>query len=170
MEEEIKSLKISSNDAQTSSNTQTSRNPSPERAHPASPRETSEPQMDSTHQNDVSASFTSIGRVVSDDDTITAYPEDPYALREAIRGDITKRTLRQNHSRGKVRKVKKYYNRQNALIDAYLGSLDEEAQEVEDNLKNGGKVKFAVYGSSTVNFFLFVIQLYAAVSTGSVFL
>jgi cation diffusion facilitator family transporter len=36
-----------------------------------------------------------------------------------------------------------------------------------DAAKNGGKVKFAVYASSTVNFCLIVIQLYAAISTGS---
>lgn len=100
-------------------------------------------------------------------DMIQPYSEDPYALKGAIREDITKRTLKQDHPGGRTRKLRKYYNRQNALIDAYLGSLDEEAVEVEDNLKNGGKVKFAVYGSSTVNFFLFIIQMYAAVSTGS---
>jgi len=59
------------------------------------------------------------------------------------------------------------YNRQNALIDAYLGSTDEESLEIEDNLQNGGKVKFAVNASFVCNFFLFVIQTYAAVSTGS---
>lgn len=31
----------------------------------------------------------------------------------------------------------------------------------------GPRIKFAVYASFTVNFFLFVIQLYAAISTGS---
>jgi hypothetical protein len=58
-------------------------------------------------------------------------------------------------------------NRQNALIDAYLGSNDEETLEAEDNLKNGGKVRFAVNASFACNFCLFVIQLYAAISTGS---
>jgi len=36
---------------------------------------------------------------------------------------------------GKARKVKKYYNRQNALIDAYLGSNEEEAAEVADQIE-----------------------------------
>ncbi len=90
--------------------------------------------------------------------------EDPYSLRTSKYEDFTKQTIIQRH---KTRKVKKYYNRQNALIDAYLGSADEEAAEIEDEKDNGGKVKFAVYGSTTVNLFLFIIQLYAAVSTGS---
>lgn len=59
------------------------------------------------------------------------------------------------------------YNRQNALIDAYLGSTDEESLEIEDNLKNGGKVKFAVNASFVCNLFLFIIQTYGAISTGS---
>jgi hypothetical protein len=70
-------------------------------------------------------------------------------------------------SYGKARRVKKYCNRQNALIDAYLNNADEEAAEVEDTLQNGWKVKLAVNGSFSVNFFLFIIQMYAAVSTGS---
>lgn len=98
-------------------------------------------------------------------DTIEVIPsEDPYSLRASKYEDLTKKTIIQRH---KTRNVKKYYNRQNALIDAYLGSADEEAAEVEDQKDNGGKVKFAVYGSTTVNLFLFVIQMYAAVSTGS---
>ncbi|CAG8976425.1 hypothetical protein HYALB_00012643, partial [Hymenoscyphus albidus] len=39
------------------------------------------------------------------------------------------------------KKIKKSYNRQNALTDAYLGSNDEEALEIENKLKNGGKLK-----------------------------
>ncbi|KAH8657571.1 hypothetical protein BGZ60DRAFT_383615 [Tricladium varicosporioides] len=102
-----------------------------------------------------------------DADTITANPEDPYDLRNAKRVDNTKKSIAQAHPKGKVRHIKKYYNRQNALIDAYLGSSDEEALEVEDALQNGGKVKLAVNGSFAVNFFLFIIQMYAAISTGS---
>lgn len=94
-------------------------------------------------------------------------PADPYSLR-ALKQDSpadNKRTslIKQRQQR----KVKKYYNRQNALIDAYLSSADEEANEVQDMLKNGGKVRFAVNASFVCNFCLFVIQLYAAISTGS---
>ncbi|KAI9054943.1 hypothetical protein LZ554_002086 [Drepanopeziza brunnea f. sp. 'monogermtubi'] len=99
------------------------------------------------------------------DDTINIIPPgDPYSLRAAKYEDVTKQNILQRH---KTRKVKRYYKRQNALIDAYLGAHDEEAAEVEDQKENGGKIKFAVYGSTSVNLFLFVIQVYAAVSTGS---
>lgn len=121
----------------------------------------------STTQDDLLILSMTAPKNDSDLAAVQPYSEDPLSLKRAIKEDITKRTLKQDHPGGKVRKIRKYYNRQNALIDAYLGSLDEEAAEIEDNLKNGGKVKFTVYGSSTVNFFLFIIQMYAAVSTGS---
>jgi hypothetical protein len=85
-------------------------------------------QLTSSEQQELSISFTSIPRDVSnDEDPITGDSEDPLALRRPIRGDISKRTLRQDHHREKFRKIRNYYNRQNALIDAYLRSLDEEA-------------------------------------------
>jgi hypothetical protein len=165
--EEDKPPQMSSNDTQTTAEAPLSRNPTPETKLPDEKTST-ESQMASGNEGNTAASVMVAERSVSGgSDTITPYSEDPYALRSAVREDTTKRTLRQHHPQGRVRKIKKYYNRQNALIDAYLGSLDEEAAEIEDNLQNGGKVKFAVYGSSTVNFFLFIIQLYAAVSTGS---
>lgn len=100
---------------------------------------------------------------------ITRIPSDPFSLANQKRPsvEITSKSIKTTYPQGKTKKIKKYYNRQNALIDGYLGSNDEEAMEIEDQLKNGGKVKFAIRGSFTVNFFLFIIQMYAAVSTGS---
>jgi uncharacterized membrane protein YgdD (TMEM256/DUF423 family) len=63
--------------------------------------------------------------------------------------------------------VKKFYTRQNALIDQFLQSGDEERLAALDTIENGPKVRFAVNASFVVNFCLFVIQLYAAISTGS---
>ncbi|KAF8857277.1 hypothetical protein BDZ45DRAFT_653093 [Acephala macrosclerotiorum] len=128
-----------------------------------------EGQARTVTQNDSITSSEAQRNLSNDDDTITAASNDPYALEHSKRADVTRRSILLDHPTGKkkVRKIKKYYNRQNALIDSYLGSADEEALEHEDALKNGGKIKFAVYGSSKVNFFLFIIQLYAAVSTGS---
>lgn len=94
-------------------------------------------------------------------------PTDPYALRGHKREKYTYRKEETGLSQRRHKKVKKYYNRQNALIDAYLSSADEEALELQDNLKNGGKVRFAVNASFVCNACLFVIQLYAAISTGS---
>ncbi|ORY90535.1 cation efflux family-domain-containing protein [Syncephalastrum racemosum] len=63
------------------------------------------------------------------------------------------------------RKVKRFYRAQNGLIDDMLGPLnpvDEEEQE-----KQMLKVKIAVYGSGLANVILFVLQLVAAISSGS---
>lgn len=101
----------------------------------------------------------------------TAYNADPYSLLNSKKQDISIATLRSQHPTQKrtrkVKKIKSFYSKQNALIDAYLASNDEEAAEFEDGIQNGGKIKFAIYASSTVNFCLFIIQVFAAVSTGS---
>lgn len=118
---------------------------------------------------------------IADEDTIafsssnpasddTAVNGDPYSLRSRKKEDISSRAIHEGHPTGKskkVKKIKKYYSRQNALIDAYLGSNDEEAAEIEDTKQYGGQVKFAINASFTVNFCLFIIQMYAAISTGS---
>lgn len=57
--------------------------------------------------------------------------------------------------------------RQNVLIDDFLNSHEEEARDAQDQADNGWKVRVAVNASSLVNFCLFIIQLYAAISTGS---
>jgi len=112
-----------------------------------------------------------IGRDLSNDaHTITMDLEDPFSLRALKREDDNnnkRKSILHMPSHGKARRVKKYYNRQNALIDSYLNSADEEAAEAEDTVQNGWKVKLAVNGSFSVNFFLFIIQMYAAISTGS---
>ncbi|KIW70976.1 hypothetical protein PV04_03202 [Phialophora macrospora] len=93
--------------------------------------------------------------------------KDPYSLQDYKLEGVGLAESTSKLSSRKQTRVKKFYNRQNALIDAYLGSNDEEALEAADNLKNSGKVRFAVNASFVCNFCLFVIQLYAAISTGS---
>lgn len=99
--------------------------------------------------------------------TVDVDSRDPYSLRDSRIDSGELAVTIDKLSTRKQTRVKKYYNRQNALIDAYLGSTDEEALEVEDGRKNGSKVRFAVNASFVCNFCLFVIQLYAAISTGS---
>ena len=48
----------------------------------------------------------------------------------------------------------------------YLSQTMNQVQ-AEEMERMGPKIKFAVYASFTVNFCLFVIQMYAAISTGS---
>ncbi|KAI3135187.1 hypothetical protein DTO012A7_5600 [Penicillium roqueforti] len=64
-------------------------------------------------------------------------------------------------------KLTGFYKEQNEMIEGFLTAGEEERLKAEDEAQNGGKVKLAVRASFTVNFFLFVIQLYAAVTTGS---
>ncbi|KAF2243186.1 hypothetical protein BU26DRAFT_554755 [Trematosphaeria pertusa] len=97
----------------------------------------------------------------------TADGEDPLGLRKHRRSDVTQKQMKADHPQANKRHMKKFYTRQNALIDQFLQSGDEERLAALDTLENGPKVTFAVNASSAVNFCLFVIQLYAAVSTGS---
>jgi len=72
-----------------------------------------------------------------------------------------------DHPEGNKKRLKKYYTRQNQLIDQFLGADDEERAAVEEDIRYKPKIRFAVNASFTVNFFLFIIQMYAAISTGS---
>lgn len=75
--------------------------------------------------------------------------------------------MKTDHPAANKKHMKKFYTRQNALIDQFLQSGDEERLAAIDTLENGPKVRFAVNASFLVNFFLFIIQMYAAISTGS---
>ncbi|KAK8136567.1 cation efflux family protein [Apiospora sp. TS-2023a] len=92
---------------------------------------------------------------------------DPLNFGRHRRENVTQRQMKIDHPQGNKRKLKKFYTRQNELIDQFLGADDEEQLKVEEDARVAPKIKFAVVGSFVVNFCLFVIQLYAAVSTGS---
>ena len=103
-----------------------------------------------------------------DDATITVDSiGDPLDLGRHRREDITQKQMKAAHPMAKPKHMKKFYTRQNALIDQFLQSGDEERLAALDHLENGPKVKFAVNASFVVNFCLFIIQMYAAISTGS---
>ena len=92
---------------------------------------------------------------------------DPLDLSRHRREDVTQKQMKAEHPLAKPRHMKKFYTRQNALIDQFLQSGDEERLAALDQVENGPKVRFAVNASFVVNFCLFVIQMYAAISTGS---
>lgn len=92
---------------------------------------------------------------------------DPLSLGEQKRPNISRGQMKSEYPKAKPKRMKSFYNRQNELIDQFLNSGDEERAKALDTVKNGPKVKFAVNASSAVNVCLFVIQLYAAISTGS---
>ena len=94
-------------------------------------------------------------------------PADPLSFGRHRRDNVTRRQMGIDHPNGDKKKLKKFYTRQNELIDQFLGAGDEEQLAVEEDIRVAPKIKFAVYASFTVNFCLFIIQLYAAISTGS---
>ncbi|KAK8031064.1 cation efflux family protein [Apiospora arundinis] len=107
------------------------------------------------------------GGVVTSGADDTAVLADPMNFGRHRRDNVTQRQMKIDHPQGNKRKLKKFYTRQNELIDTFLGADDEEQLKVEEDARVAPKIKFAVVGSFVVNFCLFVIQLYAAVSTGS---
>ncbi|KAK3316412.1 hypothetical protein B0H66DRAFT_604706 [Apodospora peruviana] len=92
---------------------------------------------------------------------------DPLDFGRHRRENVTKKQIKIDHPQGNKKKIHKYYTRQNKLIDQFLGAEDEEANQVEDDIRYKPKIKFAVTASFCVNFCLFIIQMYAAISTGS---
>lgn len=100
------------------------------------------------------------------DDATVIVNEDPLDLGRHRR-DVTQKQMKADHPLAKPKHMKKFYTRQNALIDQFLQSGDEERLAALDHLQNGPKVRFAVNASFLVNFCLFIIQMYAAISTGS---
>lgn len=99
--------------------------------------------------------------------TTAVNPDDPLDFGRLRKDDVTRAQMKKEHPSGNRRKLKKYYTRQNELIDQFLGAGDEERLAVAEEVKMGPKIRFAVNASFGVNFCLFCIQLYAAVSTGS---
>ncbi|KAI1363419.1 cation efflux family-domain-containing protein [Xylaria arbuscula] len=94
-------------------------------------------------------------------------PLDPLDLGRHRRSNITKSQLKSDYPNGDRGKLKKFYMQQNELIDQFLGADDEERLQVEEDARMAPRIKLAVNGSFVVNLGLFVIQVYAAASTGS---
>ncbi|KAL5121456.1 hypothetical protein ACEQ8H_000528 [Pleosporales sp. CAS-2024a] len=104
---------------------------------------------------------------VKDDATIAVNRGDPLGYARHRKENISQKQMKADYPLAKPKHMKKFYTRQNALIDQFLQSGDEERLAAFDQMENGPKVKFAVNASFVVNFCLFIIQMYAAISTGS---
>ncbi|OAL55437.1 hypothetical protein IQ07DRAFT_582924 [Pyrenochaeta sp. DS3sAY3a] len=144
----------------------------PVNAHPPSPKSLSNQSTTTAEQRgDAIEQLSSVGNAsthdAKDDFTVNVTGADPLDLGRHRRENVTERQMKTEHPTAKPRHMKKFYTRQNALIDQFLQSGDEERLAALDHLKNGPKVRFAVNASFIVNFCLFIIQLYAAISTGS---
>lgn len=92
---------------------------------------------------------------------------DPLNLARHRREDVSTRQMKIEYPKANKRRLKKYYTKQNELIDRYLGADDEEQLKVEEDARVAPKIAFAVNASFVTNFCLFIIQMYAAISTGS---
>ncbi|KAH6647491.1 cation efflux family-domain-containing protein [Truncatella angustata] len=123
----------------------------------------------------------------SNEDEITAGTRDPEDITQSVtamsasehdssdplnfgrhrRENVTQRQMKLDHPKGDKKKLKRFYNKQNELIDQFLGADDEERLAVEEDARVAPRIKLAVNASFVVNFCLFIIQMYAAISTGS---
>jgi divalent metal cation (Fe/Co/Zn/Cd) transporter len=67
-----------------------------------------------------------------------------------------------------LRKLEAFYEKQNQNIERFLTPVEEHVRAAkESNLQNQLKYRIAVYGSFTANIVLSIIQVYGAVSSGS---
>jgi hypothetical protein len=129
-----------------------------------------QPAVGAEHRTDVIERLSSADNASSrdaKDDVTIAVNSDPLDLGKHRREGVTQKQMKADHPLAKPRRMKKFYTRQNALIDQFLQSGDEERLAALDMVENGPKVRFAVNASFVCNFCLFIIQMYAAVSTGS---
>ncbi|QRV76769.1 cation efflux family protein [Ceratobasidium sp. AG-Ba] len=91
---------------------------------------------------------------------------DPFSFRSAVKTDVELNELRGRNKAGK--KIEKYHRGQNDLIDSLLKPMEAhtaeaKAAEDEDRLP----VRIAIYASLFSNIALSALQLYAAITSGS---
>ncbi|KIO06959.1 hypothetical protein M404DRAFT_421875 [Pisolithus tinctorius Marx 270] len=91
---------------------------------------------------------------------------DPYRFRLGIMPDDELNQLRRRHKTGKS--LEKYHRKQNELIASLLKSMDEHTEEARiDEEASRFAIRIAVWASLIANFSLCALQLYAAISSGS---
>ncbi|CAB4478090.1 uncharacterized protein OCT59_007319 [Rhizophagus irregularis] len=97
---------------------------------------------------------------------ITQHPNvaDYYTARDPL--DLAPRRKSEEEIRQNSKKVRSFYRDQNKTIDTYLTPIDRGSTS-EDTSRNLLRLKIAVNGSMAVNIVLFGLQLYAAISSGS---
>ncbi|KII93308.1 hypothetical protein PLICRDRAFT_151886 [Plicaturopsis crispa FD-325 SS-3] len=92
-------------------------------------------------------------------------PPDPFMIRDRIVSEVDLAALRH---RKKGKRVEKYQRRQNDLIQSLLKPMDEHTEEARVEEEHARvPVRIAVWASLISNFCLCVIQMYAAISSGS---
>ncbi|KAJ3400909.1 hypothetical protein HDV05_000761, partial [Chytridiales sp. JEL 0842] len=92
---------------------------------------------------------------------------DPFNLLSRKIPDAELQKWRKDYSlKGHRRKLYEFYTRQNELIDDLLSPIGEE-MDTEEEAKQLVKLQIAIWGSAGVNVLLMGLQLYAAISSGS---
>ena len=69
--------------------------------------------------------------------------------------------------RKKRHRLSKFYKKQNNFIDELLAPIGMDENEADAEAQRLVKLKIAIYGSFVANIILFCLQLYAAISSGS---
>lgn len=100
---------------------------------------------------------------------------DPLGLTSLIKteSDISNIKVEKKHSTVSIKqhpekRVKSFYEGQNEQIRSFLKSVDEHQQDIDDQQSGAGlKYQIAVKGSLIANVCLSGLQLYAAISSGS---
>ncbi|KZP28902.1 CDF-like metal transporter [Athelia psychrophila] len=91
---------------------------------------------------------------------------DPFSFGTAVKNTEELAALRRRPKTGK--RLARYHNEQNNLISSLLKPMAEHTQDALDSEEIARlPIKIAIYASLIANFCLCVIQMYAAVSSGS---
>ncbi|TFK26653.1 CDF-like metal transporter [Coprinopsis marcescibilis] len=128
---------------------------------PPSPATSTSPDLPISPENPLG----DIERITSTSSGSTILQNDPYQFREKL---VPEEALSGLRNRKKGKSVADYHLRQNDLIHQLLKPMDqhtEDAQVEEDSSRLA--VKIAIYASLYSNLFLCALQLYAAISSGS---
>ena len=113
--------------------------------------------------------------------TATSYPEDPLLLSARLKSQseldiITANTARKRDGcnpmvlvgKAPPSKITGFYENQNEQIERLLKPVDEHVRQAKEaNSSNQVKYKIAVWGSFAANVLLAILQLYGAISSGS---
>jgi cation diffusion facilitator family transporter len=112
------------------------------------------------------------------DSSATANPNDPYGLSLAykteqelaglVRPNMSRKRLAVDPLAHRARRLQGFYRSQNAAIERMLKSVDQHRAEArEEQGQDQMRFKIAVWGSLAANIVLSGLQLFAAISSGS---
>ncbi|KAK2747751.1 hypothetical protein FQN57_001781 [Myotisia sp. PD_48] len=103
---------------------------------------------------------------------------DPFELSTRIKSEVEIERIQANTARRRIggtggqaaarKRLQRFYRLQNENIERFLKPVDEHVRHAKElNSQNQLKYKIAVYGSFGANIVLAILQLYAAIASGS---